>query len=87
MEMMREMVRETKKRKKVSDAERLALELSKIACDLYKITPDNSQHNNVRFVGNKARFSVSRWLNCNAPSCNLNQIGQQTCYCANAEFR
>ncbi len=81
------MIRETKKRKKTSDAQRLALELSKIACDLYRFTPDKSQHNHVRFVGRKAKFLDSAWLDCNAPACNLNRIGQQSCYCANAEFR
>ena len=82
-----EVGRETKRRKKVSEAERLALELSKAACDLYKINPDHSHQNHVRFFGNGAIFPNSGWLNCNSPRCNLTKVGQQISYCSQAEFR
>ena len=82
-----EVARETKRRKKVSEAEKLALELSKAACDLYKINPDHSQQNHVRFSGNKVSFPSSGWLSCEATSCNLTKVGQQISYCSQAEFR
>ena len=79
--------RECKRRKKVSEAERAALEIAKLVCELYKLVPRHTRECHARFENNRVLFHDSKQVNFHAESCNLTDIGQEPCYCPFAMFR
>jgi hypothetical protein len=82
-----EPIRDCKRRKRVSEAEKAATEISKIVCELYKLVPRHSQESHVRFENSRVVFTQSKLNNVDAEACNLSDHRQRPCYCARAEFK
>ena len=82
-----EPAKECKKRKRISEAERAATDLSKLVCELYKLAPRHTQERHARFTNNRAYFANSRQIDLCAESCNLMDLRQRPCYCTFAEFK
>ena len=51
-----EPAKECKKRKRISEAERAATDLSKLVCELYKLAPRHQQIGYLRFENNRVPF-------------------------------
>ena len=79
--------RECKKRKRVSEAEKAATELSKLVCELYKLSTRRTQECHARFENKRVHFPNSKQSNMCSESCNLRDHRQRPCYCPSAEFR
>jgi hypothetical protein len=79
--------RECKKRKRVSEAEKVATELSKLVCELYKLVPRHTQECHVKFENNRIFFPQSKQINLDAEACNLTDHRQRPCYCSRSEFK
>jgi hypothetical protein len=77
---------ECKKRKRVSEAERVATELSKLVCELYKMTPRHAQECHVKFENSRISFPQSQ-SNYDSEVCNHTDHRQRPGYCGHAEFK
>ena len=82
-----EPAKECKKRKRISEAERAATNLSKLVCELYKLAPRHQQIGYLRFENNRVLFPNSRQIDLCAESCNLTDLRQRPCYCPFAEIK
>ena len=76
-----------KKRKRISEAEKAATELSKLVYEIYKLTPRHTPEFHARFENNRALFPNSSLIELCAESCNLTDLRQRPCYCPFAEFK
>ena len=67
--------RDCKKRRRVSEAARVAAELSKLVCQFYKLALRHSQRTRVKFENNRINFPDSEQINMDAKACSLTFIG------------
>jgi hypothetical protein len=84
-----EPINDCKRRKRVSDAEKVASEISKIVCELYKLAPRNSFGSHIKFENRRIVFPQTNPTSeaYFGEVCNLTDHRQKPCYCSRAEFK